>query len=61
MEERSLLSAQELKIAADLASKVSIKVTTEEAQEQRKHDIKPLEAKVAAVELRYPDHSIGTP
>ena len=44
-EARSLLPAQELDIIADLASKVSSKVTTEEAQEQRKHDIKPLEAK----------------
>ena len=40
-EARSLLPAQEL----DIASEVSTKVTTEKAQEQRKHDIKLLEAK----------------
>ena len=40
-EARSLLPAQEL----DIASEVSTKVTTEEAQEQRKQDIELLEAK----------------
>ena len=45
VEARSLLLAQELDIATDLASEVSSKATTEVAQEQRKHDIKLVEAK----------------